>query len=647
VSQEPASPDGLSPELRDSLERLPREPGVYLFRDRAGAVLYVGKAKSLHARVRSYFARAQGDERAFVPLLERLLGAIETIVTASEKEALLLENTLIKQHRPRFNVMLRDDKSFLVLRLDPRASFPRLEVTRASKVQEDGARYFGPYHSASDCRQTLRVVNRHFQLRTCSDRALASRKRPCLQHQIGRCLAPCVLEVDPARYAEQVEDVTLFLRGRRDELRGELERRMRAAAAELEFERAARLRDQIAALASSLERQGVVSTELGEDLDAIGLAREGDRVELAVLLFRRGKLVGRRSFALAEQELPDDEVLSSFLARYYDAERGEEVPARVLLPLLVEDAALKAEWLSERRAAPVELLAPQRGERRRLLELARRNAAAGLASRQRGVEDAVEALAKLQRRLRLSRPPRRIECYDISTLQGRQTVAAMTVMLDAALAPASYRRFRIKGAATDDFAAIYEVLSRRLRRARGDDPAWAAPDLIVVDGGKAQLAMVLAALSDLGVREWLEAGIDVVALAKERDDAERPDRVFLPHVKDPIRLRPNTAELHLLARLRDEAHRFAITYHRRLRRKQALRSSLEEIPGIGPGRRRQLLRALGSLRRIRQASVEELAAVPGMTLRAAEAVAGYFAGPPAARPEAGPPAARPAREEEP
>jgi excinuclease ABC subunit C len=341
VTQRPIPLQHLPPELREVLDHLPGEPGVYLFKERGGKVLYVGKAKNLHARVRSYFTRS-GDGRAFVPLLEAMVADVETLVTTSEKEALLLENTLIKKHHPRFNVLLRDDKSFLVLRLDPSARYPRLEITR--RIRDDGARYFGPYHSASDCRQTLRLVNRFFHLRTCSDRTLSHRVRPCLQHQIGRCLAPCVLEVDPARTAEQVEDVTLFLRGRGLELLRDLEVRMREAAESMQFEQAARCRDQIAAVRSSLQSQDAVSDTL-EDRDVFGFYREGEQVECVVLAIRQGKLIDRRSFSFSGQAFPDEEVLSAFVSRYYD--RGEAVPVELLLPLEIEDSEAKRQWLAD------------------------------------------------------------------------------------------------------------------------------------------------------------------------------------------------------------------------------------------------------------------------------------------------------------
>jgi len=677
------------PELHQLLDRLPHQSGVYLLKGHDGQILYVGKAKNLFSRVRSYFGRASGDTRGFVPLLEQIVGDVETIVTRNEKEALLLENNLIKQHTPRFNVMLRDDKSYLVLRLDPRADFPRLEVTR--RILDDGARYFGPYHSATACRQTLRLVNRHFQLRTCSDRTLANRKRPCLQHQIGRCPAPCALEVDREAYQQHVQDVTLFLRGHGEELVGELERRMRQSAANLAFEHAARVRDQIAALRAAQLSQQVVD-DSPVDQDVFGFYREGDQVDLVVLLVRQGKLVGRHPFSLSGQEFPDDELLSGFISRYYlDAAQSDAIPPRILAPLELEDVEAKRQWLGDLRgsraaheagslprSAGVEILVPRRGPRRKLLELAQQNARSNFATRRSRETDMEQALAKLQRRLRLSRPPRHIECYDVSGMQGQLVVASMAVLIDGEPCRSRYRHFTIQSERKDDFAAMYEVLSRRLKRA--DEAGWALPDLIVVDGGKAQLSMALAALSDVGV-----VGPDVVALAKERDisapgggpplecrpiarnvegapgggpplecgpsarsksapgpaaeqgataralaDAKdrRPERVFLPRVKDAIVLRPHSAELFLLARVRDEAHRFAITHHKQMRRRRTLRSGLDDIPGIGPKRRRELLRAMGSLRRIRSASVEQLAAVPGMTLRAAEVVVKYLSAPP-------------------
>ena len=626
------------PHLREILDRLPREPGVYLMKDKKDRIVYVGKAASLRARVGSYFKRG-GDGRAFIALLGRLLGDIETVVTNNEKEALLLENNLIKQHQPRFNVKLVDDKNYLVLRLDPRKRYPRLEVVR--NIGKDGARYFGPYHSATSCRATLAVVNRHFKLRTCTDSVLNSRKRPCLQYQIKRCDAPCVYPIPDEEYAKQVQDVSLFLEAKDDELVERLQERMKSAAQAMEYEVAASVRDQLHALGKTLEAQRVVSVDL-RDQDVLGMYRQGDAVEMVVLHVRHGKLLGRRNFSLSGQEFPTDEVLSSFISVYYDL--GNAIPDEVLLPAEIVDAKLKSEWLSERRARKVEVMVPQRGDRRRLVELAEKNAASSFVSRRNKSEDAEAALAKLQSRLSLRRVPHRIECFDISHIQGTSTVASMVVFLDGEPAKEEYRTYKVKSATNDDFASMYEVLSRRFRRARAGEAAWVEPDLLVIDGGKGQLSAALAALRDARIDLGMN-GMDVVAIAKEREEGvalpdaaaakgertsaskqKQPDRVFTARAKDPIKLRPNSAELFILSRIRDEAHRFAVTFHKKLRRGRTLHSSLEDVPGVGPQRRRQLLRTFGSLKKVKEASVEELARAPGMTLAAAEAVVRYLGG---------------------
>jgi excinuclease ABC subunit C len=640
--------DGLSPKLREILAKLPGEPGVYLMKDRRGKVIYVGKAASLKNRVRSYFTKSS-DTRAFVPLLARIVGDIETVITNTEKEALLLENNLIKQHQPRFNVKLVDDKNFLVLRLDPRARYPRLEVTR--RIGKDGARYFGPYHSATSCRATLSLVNRHFKLRTCTDHVLNSRKRPCLQYQIKRCDAPCVFPIPPEEYAKQVDDVSLFLEGKDQDLIARLKARMKEAAAATEYEVAASVRDQISALEKTLEAQRVVMADQ-RDQDVIGLYREGDAVEIVVLHVRHGKLLGRRNFSFRGQEFPTEDVLSSFVQLYYDL--GAQIPDEVLLPLPIEDATVKSEWLSDKREKKCEVVTPQRGPRRQLVVLAEKNAASSFVTRRNKSEDMEAALAKLQSRLSLKRIPRRIECFDISHIQGTATVASMVVFVDGEPVKSEYRTFKVKTSANDDFASMYEVISRRFRRSKGAEEneerkGWAVPDLLVIDGGKGQLSSALAALRDAKIDTGMN-GIDVVALAKERavgpeaagpqtgkDPVEKqPDRVFTARAKDPIALRPNSAELFLLSRVRDEAHRFAVTFHKKLRRRRTLRSALEDVPGVGQKRKRELLKAFGSLRKIREATVEELARAPGMSMAAAEAVVRYFGSAPEAPAEAEP-----------
>jgi excinuclease ABC subunit C len=652
--------------LAEILERLPTSPGVYLMKDKRGKIVYVGKAANLRTRVRQYFQPASGDTRAFVPLLEGIIADIETVVTGNEKEALLLENNLIKQHQPRFNVKLTDDKNYLVLRLDPRAEWPRLEVVR--KIADDGAYYYGPYHSATSCREALRVVNRHFQLRICTDHTLQSRQRPCLQYQIKRCLAPCVLPVPSGDYAEQVRFVGLFLEGKSDELLRDLHARMKEASAQMAFERAATLRDQIRALESVLESQRVV-LDTFVDQDVVGFHREGHAVEVVVMFVRQGKLVGNRAFSFAKQEFPDDEILSSFVGLFYDLQATP--PAEVLLPFAIADTEVKEEWLSEKRGKKVEVITPQRGPRRALMELAQKNASASFVSRRDRSKDSEATLSRLQRRLGLSKPPRTIECFDISHVQGTDPVASMVVFEDGEPARGRYRTYRIKHATGgDDFASMYEVLSRRFRRgreAKDENDPWRLPDLLVVDGGKGQLGVALAAARDVGIDVRPGAGLSIVALAKERESvasevgeaasseqatgvepvapsaeasptatksektksekkpSSRPDRVFLAHGKDAIPIGPSSAEMFVLAHLRDEAHRFAVTFHRKQRKRRTIRSALADIPGIGPIRQRKMLAHFGSLKNVGEATLDELLAAPGMTADVAAAVYAYFA----------------------
>lgn len=612
-----------TPEL---FERIPTDPGVYLMKDRAGRVVYVGKAKNLRTRVRQYF-RPGGDSRFFVAagLLGRVLADIETVVVVNEKEALLLENHLIKKHQPRFNINLRDDKQYLVLRIDPRARYPRVEVVR--NIRDDNARYFGPYHSATSCRQTLRTLNRYFQLRTCTDKVLDSRTRPCLQYQIKRCPGPCVLPVDEETYADQVDDVMMFLQGKNDELVARLRQRMAEEAEREEFEAAAQVRDTIAAIERTLSEQHVVQDQF-VDQDVFGMWRENDVVEVAVLFIRNGKLVGRRSFRERDQEFPDSQVMSNVVQQYYAT--GTLVPDEVLVGFELDDQDLIAEWLTGLRNKKVKIAIPKRGTKTRLLTLANKNAAASAASRQNRDQDATATLAKLQKRLNLKKYPARIECFDVAHIQGTATVASMVVFVDGVADKSLYRKFKVKTVANDDFAAMYEVLTRRFKRALSSaNPNWQAPDLLVVDGGKGQLAQALTALADLRIPITAEKGFDVIGLAKERDDSSgtsQPDRVFLRNRKEPIRLRPNTTELYMLSRIRDEAHRFANTFHRQQRKRRTIRSTLDDIPGIGARRRAALLRHFGSIKAIRQASEDDLAAVPGMTRKAAKTVHRFFAG---------------------
>jgi excinuclease ABC subunit C len=621
----------------DVLDRIPTEPGVYLFKDARGAVVYVGKAQNLRTRVRQYF-REGGDERFFVAagFLGKAAHDVETIVVSSSKEALLLENHLIKKHQPKFNVKLRDDKQYLVLRLmDPalpaddaqkRDVFPRVEVVR--NIRGDKANYFGPYHSATSARETLRILNRHFQLRTCTDHVLETRGRPCLQYQIKRCSGPCAINVPPEAYAEQVEDVKMFLSGKSIELVDRLRARMKVRAEREDFEVAAALRDSIGAVERTLARQHIVQDEM-IDQDVWGLYREADNVEVVVLFIRAGKMVGRRTFQQRDQELPAAEVIAEYVQQYYAT--GTFIPDEVVVGVDIEDGDVLAEWLTLSRGRKVKLVEPRRGTRMRLVELADRNAAASATSRKSRDADADALLQKVADRLSLPRPPRRIECFDIAHIQGTETVASMVTFIDGVPARSFYRKFKVRSVDNNDFAAMYEVLTRRFKRSQkaveNDDPAWAVPDLLVIDGGKGQLGMAVTALQDLGVKLGGEDGLEVIGLAKERelDAGSAPDRIYRRNIKDSIPLRPNSPELYVLARIRDEAHRFANTFHRDRRSKQSLRSQLDDIPGIGLTRRQRLLKHFGSVRAVRLATVEDLAKAPGMNRKAAEAVARFFA----------------------
>ncbi|MCG3172596.1 MAG: UvrABC system protein C [Myxococcota bacterium] len=597
----------MRPLVEQKLESLPASPGVYLMKGARGEIIYIGKAASLRNRVRSYFNRG-GDDRPFVALLDDLLHDIEVILTNTEKEALLLEDSLIKKHRPRFNVDLRDNKSFLCLRMDVKHRWPRVEVTR--RIRNDGARYFGPYASAQAVRHTLKLLNRHFQLRTCSDGALTARKRPCLEYHIKRCPAPCVLEVDHGAYMENVRNVLMFLEGRHDELANRLRAEMETASEGLDFERAARLRDQIHDIMRSLEKAATAGTAHASR-DIIGFAREAGRAAIVIMGVRNGRLLESRPWLFRNQEFPDEDILSGFLCRYYDS--SPDIPDEVLLPMPIEDAEVIASWMGDRRGRKTVILFPQRGDRASLLELARKNALHQLESDGEKAADRIEALGRLQEALRLPKFPSVIECYDISTLGQTLSVGSRVVMRDGEPDSNSYRRYRIKQTdSTGDFAMMYEVLKRRFQRSleHGEE----LPDLVVVDGGKGQLNVAREVFRELGIE-----GVGLAGLAKARvdgldgDDAptHSPERVFIPGRKDPIVLRQNSAELLLLARLRDEAHRFAVTYQRKLR-KRGLRSALDDIPGVGPRRRAMLLKHFGSVRALRRATLEELQAAPGL-----------------------------------
>jgi excinuclease ABC subunit C len=623
-----------------------------MFIDKAGTVVYVGKAKSLRSRVRSYFSESGSDTRYFIPLLRRIVRDLETVVTSTEKEAAVLENELIKKHQTRFNVKLRDDKDFLCLRLDSKAEWPRLETVR--RPSPDGSLYFGPFHSATSARRTLHLVNKHWKLRTCTDVEMQSRKRPCLQFQIKRCPAPCVLDVDKEQYGEQVRSVSLFLEGRHDELTRELKDRMKAAAQNMEFEMAAIYRDQLAAVESSREAQRVVAVK-DVDQDVVGLYREGSIAEVELIKVRSGRVADTISFSLRGVELPDEEILSGFLAQYYDdTHLVDVIPDEILLPVLPDLVEGVEEWLTERRGKRVSLIVPQRGPRVDLLAMAKDNAEHAFREKQRSADDIEARLEDLQERLRLPSLPRRIECCDISHLGGGDTVGSIVALLNGQPDKKHYKSFRVRTKTDgDDYLAMYEVLSRRFRRgrtARGVREAeaaaevevlvdgelvaapevsgevdWELPDLFVVDGGRGQLNVAITAARDLGLH-----GMPIVGLAKERETVtgeKMVDRVYLPGQKNGIALRPGSSSLFFLARARDEAHRSANHIREKLGKARRLRSEIEDIPGLGDATRKTILREIGSMAALRVATDAQILAVTGVTKRHLTAIRKVIAAP--------------------
>jgi excinuclease ABC subunit C len=600
--------------VREKLERLPRTPGVYVMRGAGGRVLYVGKASDLRSRVRSYFTPGSADDRFFVVArLDDELDDLETIVTANEREAFLLENSLIKELRPRYNIRLRDDKDYLSVRIDERVDWPKFVLLRRPKP--DGARYLGPFSSAHAAREAVRIVQRLFRVRPCRDSVFRGRTRPCLVYQLGRCDGPCVLPVDREAYRANVRRAAALLEGRRDAVLDELRAEMRAASTALDFERAAELRDNIAAVerVSWGEPQDVIEVA-DVDRDVVGWHRDGPVATVVVLEVRRGRLVAVRPYAFSAVEVPDEVLLAGLLDQRYAG--GAPPPDEVLLPMPITEPQILAAFLTAARGRTVQLLVPRRGRRRRLLEMARANAEQRFREEWRDRESAEAQAQAVAEALGLRRPPHTIECVDISHwgghAEGGATVGAMTAMRDGRFEKARYRLFRLRGEhAGDDYAAMREVLLRRFERARSGDPRWAAPDLLVVDGGKGQLAVAAAVIHDVGVQD---TGLAAIAKA---DDI---DTIYVAGRANPLKLRPQAPALHLLARLRDETHRFAVTYQGKVHRRRRLTDRLAEVPGVGPATHRRLLSAFGSVARVAAATVEQLAAVDGVTEAQARAV---------------------------
>ena len=593
--------------LQSKLAHLPSQPGVYLMKGRGGAILYIGKAKALSDRVRSYFQ----EGAQLTPRIQSLVDHVrdvECLVTATELEALILENNLIKKHRPKYNVVLRDDKNYPYLRLPLQDDYPRLEIVR--RVKPDGALYYGPYVPTHALRETLRLLRRLFPLPNCNIVIDGTAERACIEFEIKRCLAPCTGHQSREDYREMMGQVRLFLEGKDNELLKILKNRMEVEAARLNFEEAARLRDQVANIERTLERQRITTTDFA-DLDVIATVRAGEALDFQVLFIRGGMMVGRKDFFMtALGDASEEDLYGTFLQQFYNKEGL--VPPEVVAAVAPSESELLERWLSEKRGAAVRLTVPQRGKAAQLVDLAQENARVALEEHLRIGQAGTAASQGLQRILGLQRLPLRIEAFDISNIMGDQAVGSRVLWEDNRPKKSAYRKFKIRTIrGANDFGMMKEVLIRWYSWARTKEEPL--PDLIVIDGGKGQLSAALEAMRIVGITDR-----DIIGLAKEK--GEKFERVFLPEASEAIVLEPVSPATHLLQRIRDEAHRFAITYHRKLRGRELVLSVLDDVEGIGEARKKALLKKFGSLDEIRRSSVEELLTIPGMTRKRAEAV---------------------------
>ena len=598
------------------LAAVPLQPGVYLHRDSAEKVLYVGKSASLRNRLRSYFGSKKNLDAKTLELVSRI-DDFEYIVTESEQEALLLENSLIKEHKPKYNIRLKDDKTYPYIKVDLAEDFPRVYVTR--RTANDGARYFGPFASAGSVRKTLDLLKRLFPYRSCTKVITGNDSRPCLEYHIKRCVAPCTGYASRIDYSEVIAQVVMFLEGNTKEVVSNLKTTMLEASDNLEFERAGVLRDRLKAIEKVYEGQNVVG--LGrEDLDVIGAAYGGEEAWVEIFFIRQGKLIGRDHFTMSgTREEDGHEILARFIEQFYSS--ASHVPRKILVPETISGKEMIARWLQTKRSGPVEIAIPQRGAKRRLINMVTTNAAQGLEQlKLKWISDSTRmetAMSELQEELNLPQPPQRIECYDVSHIQGTNTVASMSVFQDGKPLSSNYRRFKIKShSGNDDFASMREVLTRRFKRLKnardgGEENASFAttPDLVLIDGGKGQLSSALEVMLYLGLQD-----IQLASIAK------REEEIFLPDAAEPVIMPRNSQGLFLLQRARDEAHRFAVTFHRNLRGKSSVKSALDLVPGIGPKRRKILIRSFGSVKGIREASEDQIAAAPGMTAKVARQI---------------------------
>ena len=591
----------------DTIKNIPQEPGVYLFKDRSGKVLYIGKAKNLNKRIHSYFSKGK-DYPYKLSLILTNADTIEHIITATEKEALILEGNLIKKYRPRYNVILKDDANYPLLKLDINNRYPRLTIVR--RMKNDGDLYFGPFTSASAVRSTLRLIGPVFPLRKCKTKGTPKRSRPCLNYQLGRCLAPCCLDVRVEDYQEIVDQVKLFLEGRSKELISQLREIMQKASRELNFEKAARVRDQIRAVEKTVERQAVVSTEM-KDQDVIGLSRSGKEAGIVILFVRSGYMVGSRNYSIHCEWQNASEPLEAFLKQYY-RDKGF-IPSEIILSDAIDDKRLISEWLTGMAGKKVSISVPSRGDKKKLVNMAVVNAENILLERQKSDQSAI--LEEAKSILHLGRKPAHIEGIDISNLKGDLAVASLVAFVEGVPQKSGYRNYRIKEVeGIDDYAMIAEVIKRRLKKGQ-------PPDLFVIDGGKGHLSVALKTIDALG----LENPPDVISIAKaDQGEPRAVDKIYLPKRKNPLILARNHPVLSLLMRLRDETHRRALSYYRKRSKKKLTGSELDRIPGVGPKRKKALLKYLGDLQSITKAEIEDLNGVPAINQVVAKNIFDYF-----------------------
>jgi excinuclease ABC subunit C len=595
--------------LKEQLKTLPARPGVYLFKDDLGKVIYVGKASSLRNRVRAYFSPRNQLSLKLERLADRI-SDLDAIVTDSEYEALILENDLIKKYRPVYNVRLKDDKTFPYLKIDIKNDWPTVRITR--RFHKDGDRYFGPFISAYSLRQTLQIIRKIFPFRSCNRKITGKDARPCLEYHLKSCVGPCIGAVSQEDYKDIIKEVILFLEGKQELLVQDLRNKMEESSKQLQYEKAALLRDQIRALEQVVENQRIAVTVRGDE-DAIALAQTKDLAYVEIFFIRNNKLVGR-DYALLDgiRDEEPSQIMTSFVKQYYSS--TSTMPRLILLQYPVDEPDIIAGWLSNQRGASVELRVPQRGIKKQLIDIVEENARQGLAlyqAKQSKLMESALVLEELKERLGLPRIPLRIEGYDISNIRGNQAVGSMAVFSKGQSRRAHYRRFRIKTVSgIDDYAMIQEVLQRRFKRSLANDEKWSAtPDLILIDGGKGHLNAALEILQELGLNS-----IPAASLAKEKEE------VFVPGKSEPLNIPRTSTALHLLQRVRDEAHRFALGYHRKLRNKESIVSALDSIPGIGPKRKKALIKKFGSVRGVKEASIDELSRVPGITGKLAEKI---------------------------